>query len=262
MEPIRPSIEAELRALANSTQSQYLPLVSSAILALLFIFYARNFIRFGEDLPAWSYAIGGMLILTNIIILALSALNRIPERYSQLAGVILLLMHGFANYTNLAAGVATGIYASAFTVLALSMCVLSIPYFLATLALYMIGWLIAVNITQQASEWLPTLILIQIVACVSYLTLRQRLQALKRHLILERRVLELESYLPICANCNSVREKGGDWQTLEDYLETSEGKKLSHGVCPTCKDELYGDYFANREKDREKQSTDSAKPYP
>lgn len=261
MEPKRPSIEAELRALANSTQSQYLVLVSSAMLALLFIFYARNFIRFGGELPVWNYTIGGMLILTNIIILALSSLNRIPDRYSQLAGVVLLLMHGTANYTNLAADVATGIYAAAFTVLALSMCVLSMAYFLTTLALYMIGWLIAVNVTQQASEWMPTLLLILIVACVSYLTLRQRIRALKRHLILERRVLELESYLPICANCNGVRDKAGDWQTLEDYLETSGGKKLSHGVCPTCKDELYGDYLANREKNKEKQSTDSVKHY-
>lgn len=51
-------------------------------------------------------------------------------------------------------------------------------------------------------------------------------------LILESRMLELETYLPLCANCSSVRDKSGEWLSLEEYMESNQGKKVTHGVCP------------------------------
>jgi len=248
MDQVRPSMEAELRALADRVQIQQMTLVSGGMLALLFIFFARNVIRFGTDIPAWTYGWGALLLSVNVVILILSSLNRIPERHAQLTGVALLLLHGFATYTNLIVDAGAGIYSVAFTVLALSMCVLSMTYFQATLAIYLAGWLIAVNFALEPSQWIPTLLLLVVVSALSYFTLRYRLRALKRHLILESRVLELESYLPLCANCSSVRDKSGEWLSLEDYMESNQGKKVTHGVCPSCKEELYGDYLANRNK--------------
>lgn len=253
MAQIKPTMEAELRTLADRTQAEQMPIVSAAMLALVFIYYARNVIRFGADMPVWNYIIGATLLLATAAILILANLNRIPEKYSQAVGVTLLMMHGIATYSNLVLGSTTGIYASAFTVLALSMCVLSMQHFQLTLFIYLLGWLAAVNIGQEPAEWMPTLLLLVIVSGVSYLALRFRLRALMRYLILESRVQELEAYLPMCASCNNIREKSGRWVSLEAYMETNQGKKISHGVCPSCKDDIYGDYLAKRKQKRQRE---------
>jgi DNA-binding NtrC family response regulator len=78
---------------------------------------------------------------------------------------------------------------------------------------------------------------------------------------LQKKVKFYESILPICSVCKKIRddaEKGigdGDWKPIEEYLAQNVGLDLSHGICPECSDNLYGDqewYKKNRDEILEK----------
>ena len=54
-------------------------------------------------------------------------------------------------------------------------------------------------------------------------------------------VKTLQGLLPICANCKKVRDDTGYWHQIETYIENRSDAVFSHGVCPDCMDNLYGD---------------------
>ncbi len=49
----------------------------------------------------------------------------------------------------------------------------------------------------------------------------------------------LKGIIPICASCKMIKDKGGNWNHLEDYLDIHSEAKLSHGICPDCVTKLY-----------------------
>jgi hypothetical protein len=51
----------------------------------------------------------------------------------------------------------------------------------------------------------------------------------------------LEGILPICASCKKIREKDGSWQRIEKYIHDNSEADFSHGICPECREKLYGD---------------------
>ena len=46
----------------------------------------------------------------------------------------------------------------------------------------------------------------------------------------------LTGLLPICAWCKRVRDDGGYWNQVEDYVARHTGAEFSHSVCPDCAD--------------------------
>ena len=50
----------------------------------------------------------------------------------------------------------------------------------------------------------------------------------------------LKGLIPICANCKKIRDDAGYWNTLEAYIQKHSDAKFSHGMCPSCMDEFYG----------------------
>jgi K+-sensing histidine kinase KdpD len=66
-----------------------------------------------------------------------------------------------------------------------------------------------------------------------------RLSDSVRHL--QHKVKELESFLPICANCKKIRDNNQEWQPLEKYISEHSDTQFTHGVCPDCMKLLYGD---------------------
>jgi sigma-B regulation protein RsbU (phosphoserine phosphatase) len=64
--------------------------------------------------------------------------------------------------------------------------------------------------------------------------LRMRLRVAERILGYTQQVSQLESFLPICSYCKSVRSDQDYWQQIESYMHTHSGTKFSHGVCPQC----------------------------
>ncbi len=53
-------------------------------------------------------------------------------------------------------------------------------------------------------------------------------------------VKTLSGLLPICASCKKIRDDKGYWNQIESYIQAHSEAIFSHGLCPTCTDELYG----------------------
>ncbi len=51
----------------------------------------------------------------------------------------------------------------------------------------------------------------------------------------------LEGLIPICAECNKIRDDSGYWNQLESYISSHSDAKFSHSICPTCVQKLYPD---------------------
>ena len=62
----------------------------------------------------------------------------------------------------------------------------------------------------------------------------------------------LKGFLPICANCKKIRDDKGYWTTIEEYIQKHSDAIFSHGICPDCIDELYGDedWFPSDEEEK------------
>lgn len=52
----------------------------------------------------------------------------------------------------------------------------------------------------------------------------------------------------MCSHCKSIRDPGGEWLRLEDYLEHHFHAEVSHGVCPECLRVEYPGLFENLPK--------------
>jgi len=57
---------------------------------------------------------------------------------------------------------------------------------------------------------------------------------------LRAQVRMLEGILPICSFCKSIRDETGNWTQLEAYISRHSEADFSHGFCPACAREHYG----------------------
>ena len=48
------------------------------------------------------------------------------------------------------------------------------------------------------------------------------------------RIKVLTGLLPVCAECKKVRDEGGEWHQMEQYISKHSDAQFSHGYCPTC----------------------------
>jgi hypothetical protein len=60
------------------------------------------------------------------------------------------------------------------------------------------------------------------------------------------RIAVLEGILPICSFCKSIRDKNGRWVQLETYVSRHSAAEFSHGFCPKCGEEHYGDLLRDQ----------------
>jgi CheY-like chemotaxis protein len=54
-----------------------------------------------------------------------------------------------------------------------------------------------------------------------------------------RDVKVLRGLIPICASCKKIRNDGGFWQQLEEYIGEHSEAEFSHGICKPCIKKLY-----------------------
>jgi hypothetical protein len=59
-------------------------------------------------------------------------------------------------------------------------------------------------------------------------------------------IQKLETLLPLCAHCKKYRSPENQWLPIEKYLTEHGTPDLSHSICPTCLEELYGDILERR----------------
>lgn len=56
-------------------------------------------------------------------------------------------------------------------------------------------------------------------------------------------VKKLSGLLPICASCKRIRDDGGAWNQLEEYIHQHSEAEFSHGICPECARKLFPEAF-------------------
>jgi len=57
------------------------------------------------------------------------------------------------------------------------------------------------------------------------------------------KVKQLSGFLPICASCKKIRNDKGYWEQIESYIREHSEAEFSHGICPECAQNLYGEYL-------------------
>ena len=57
------------------------------------------------------------------------------------------------------------------------------------------------------------------------------------------KIKTLRGLLPICASCKKIRDDKGYWNQLEAYIQDNSNAEITHGICPDCMRELYGDLW-------------------
>lgn len=53
-------------------------------------------------------------------------------------------------------------------------------------------------------------------------------------------VKTLRGFIPICASCKKIRDDQGFWEQIEVYIEAHSAAQLSHGLCPDCLGQAFG----------------------
>jgi len=58
----------------------------------------------------------------------------------------------------------------------------------------------------------------------------------------------LRGLLPMCSKCKKIRDDEGFWKRVDSYIEDHSLITFTHGICPDCLTELYGekDWFKKR----------------
>jgi PAS domain S-box-containing protein len=59
-------------------------------------------------------------------------------------------------------------------------------------------------------------------------------------------VRRLSGMLPICAKCKRIRDDQGYWTEVEAFFRERTEAEFSHGMCPVCARELYGEYIDDK----------------
>jgi hypothetical protein len=57
-----------------------------------------------------------------------------------------------------------------------------------------------------------------------------------------RHIEQLHALIPICAGCKKVRDDGGFWRQVEEYVHEHFDADFSHSLCPECLQRLYPEY--------------------
>lgn len=57
---------------------------------------------------------------------------------------------------------------------------------------------------------------------------------------LKRQVKLMEDILPVCMHCKRIRDKLNNWEEIEVYVARQTEAAVSHGICPECAKEIYG----------------------
>jgi len=64
---------------------------------------------------------------------------------------------------------------------------------------------------------------------------------------LSREVHVLTGILPICCFCKKIRVGQDQWVQLEKYIGEHSEAEFSHGLCPECAQEHYGEYMKGKD---------------
>jgi hypothetical protein len=100
-------------------------------------------------------------------------------------------------------------------------------------------WTIPWTITEAS---INALIRIVVLSSFALIIDRTAIQTRK----LSRQVSLLEGLLPICSYCKKIRDQKDQWQVMEKYIMDRSVATFTHGICPDCLREHYGDVLMKK----------------
>jgi len=109
------------------------------------------------------------------------------------------------------------------------------------------------NYATNATSWLTALVVFGLISGVTILVIGRMYKVFTESLQIVARQKEtleqtlsqikmLEGIIPICAYCHSIRNDGGAWDQLENYIANHSDATFSHGVCPSCINKARADF--------------------
>lgn len=135
----------------------------------------------------------------------------------------------------------------AILMLALGLMFLSQRYLLGTALIVTLAWTGVALVSLSQLQMVSTLLALIVGSAMGMFLLERRIQAHVHLYELEKKVENLETILPMCANCKQTRDEEGNLTSVEAYIESKKGLQITHGVCPACTQLLYGDLLSKAE---------------
>ena len=84
---------------------------------------------------------------------------------------------------------------------------------------------------QRTGEVIIELAILMIIMIVEIVLIKKLYQ----------RIIILEGFLPICANCKKIRHEKS-WDQIEKYISDHSLAKFSHSICPDCLKKLHPEF--------------------
>lgn len=82
------------------------------------------------------------------------------------------------------------------------------------------------------------------------------LHAIERNILVQQlkqalaQVRRLSGLLPLCSACKRIRDDGGYWQDVAEYMQERLDAEITHGICPECAQRLYGEFSVEVREDK------------
>lgn len=232
----------------NKAHAQNMPLIITSLLCVQILSAARDPIVIGWDIPFWLVSLDTALILISISLVLWVNNSTLSTTSNYLITSFAFFLTGLkAIVLIVAESRALPLYMGIIT-LGGSLCFLSIRYLAFSLTSIFLTWLVIASPSLSNSEIASTLLVLLLGTTLSILVIHRRIISAIKVFELEQRVVTLESILPMCARCKKTRDHSGEWKDIEQYIEEQQaGTLITHGSCPGCNEELYGDYLQNRD---------------
>lgn len=231
----------------NEAHAANLPLIITSLLCVQILSAARDPIVIGWDLPIWLVLLDAAFILINVGLVLWVRANTFSDTANYLVTSFALILAGIKVCVLIVVESRSLPFYTAVVMLAGSLCFLSIRYLLISMGVILAAWATIAAPTLTTGEMASSLTIALLGAGLSVMVLHRRIASAIQLFELEQRVVTLESILPMCANCKKTRDHTGKWQSIEEYIEDQQaGTQISHGSCPSCTEEMYGDLLKNR----------------
>lgn len=229
------------------SEGKLLPLITISLLCVQILSSARNPIVIGKGLPVWLLISDVMFFVFTAGLVLWVRGRTIPERLTHPIAAIAYMIAGLSAVVSIAAQADPLPFYFAMVMLSGSFCFLSQRYLLTCVSVLVLLWIPVALLYLTLAQALSTLLVTGIGAALSFFIMQRRIMSMITVYELETRVVVLESILPMCASCKQTRDHTGNWQSIETYIEDRQaGTQVSHGSCPSCTEEMYGDLLKNR----------------
>lgn len=224
----------------EESQAEYVPLITNCLLAVVILAAIRDPIII-DSVPVSLLILNGLTITLLLLMVLWSRLRWFAAANSN--WFVLFAVMLFAIKAIALVYIEREPYPLIMAVLmfALSLCFLSQRFLLGAALIITLAWGAVAMVSLSQMQIISTLLAIIIGCVMGLFVLERRILALEHVFALEKKISNLETMLPMCANCKQTRDEQGNWKSIETYIEEKRGLQVTHGVCPKCAKLLYGD---------------------